>query len=56
MTHLISRFVLLVSLVTAMFGLTPTSSLGQGATPVAGALPDGVTIVANGLDNPRNFT
>jgi hypothetical protein len=37
MTHLISRFVLLVSLVAVMLGLTPTSSPGQGATPVAGA-------------------
>ena len=37
-------------------GLTPGATLGQDATPQASALPAGVSIVANGLDNPRGFT
>ncbi len=56
MARLISRLVLLVSLVAVLLGVAPASTLGQDATPMAAALPDGVTIVANGLDNPRNFT
>src|SRR4051812_25022170 len=34
----------------------PLAVRTQQATPVTSTLPDGVTIVANGLDNPRNFT
>ncbi len=56
MARSISRLVLLVSLVAVLLGVAPASTLGQDATPMAAALPDGVTIVANGLDNPRNFT
>ena len=39
-----------------LFALLPVGAYGQDATPMAGPLPEGVTIVANGLDNPRNFT
>ena len=43
--------------VTVLLALTPSTARGQEATPeLTGTLPDGVTIVANGLDNPRNFT
>jgi plastocyanin len=34
----------------------PAGVHGQGATPAAGNLPDGVTVVASGLTNPRGFT
>ncbi|MBA2596012.1 MAG: ScyD/ScyE family protein, partial [Chloroflexia bacterium] len=36
--------------------LVPAGVRGQDATPAADALPDGVTVVASGLTNPRGFT
>jgi hypothetical protein len=46
----------LVLTLTLIVALLPAAATGQDATPASAALPDGVTIVANGLDNPRNFT
>ena len=34
----------------------PAGALGQDSTPVATRLPDGVTVIASGLTNPRGFT
>lgn len=38
-----------------MLIFAPLAAHGQDASPAAGALPDGVTIVASGLINPRGF-
>ena len=45
-------------LVIVLLCSAPLATLAQEATPAAGvgAVPAGVEIVANGLDNPRNFT
>ncbi|MBA3378272.1 MAG: ScyD/ScyE family protein [Chloroflexia bacterium] len=51
-------FVHLLPICLVCFGLmalAPLSSATQEATPVT-PLPDGVTVVANGLTNPRGFT
>ena len=57
MALLTSRLSLVIALAfVPLLALAPFAAMGQGATPAAGALPDGVTIVANGLSNPRNFT
>jgi glucose/arabinose dehydrogenase len=39
-----------------LFTLFPVVTRGQDATPVAGAMPEGLSVVAGGLTNPRGFT
>ena len=39
-----------------LFAFLPLSARGHDATPVAGAMPEGMTVVAGGLTNPRGFT
>src|SRR5215210_6960297 len=46
----------LVLIVTLLMSAAPFAVRAQEATPTAGALPDGVEVVANGLTNPRGFT
>lgn len=43
-------------IVVLLISFAPLAARGQGATPAAGALPAGVTVVASGLTNPRGFT
>lgn len=43
-------------ILTLLSTTMPQRAQAQDATPRTTALPDGVTIVANGLNNPRNFT
>jgi hypothetical protein len=47
----------LVSLtVISLLGLASPAALGQESTPAREALPEGATVVAEGLVNPRGFT
>src|SRR5918997_3647517 len=46
----------LVLIVTLLLSGAPFAARAQEATPTAGALPDGVEVVASGLTNPRGFT
>ena len=56
MDRLAARISGLASLaIVSLLGLAPATALGQDATPAAGAMPDGVTVVASGLTNPRGF-
>ena len=56
MVHVITRRLLIFSLVVVAQWPLLGTTLAQDATPGTRALPDGVIILANGLDNPRNFT
>ncbi len=46
----------LVLIFTLLLSAAPLAVRAQEATPMAGALPDGVEVVASGLTNPRGFT
>jgi hypothetical protein len=46
----------LVVAFTLLLNAAPLAVRAQDATPTAGALPDGVEVVASGLTNPRGFT
>ena len=51
-----SRLAVIASIaLLVLIGLAPATAFGQDSTPMAAPLPDGIAIVANGLDNPRNF-
>ena len=56
MAHVITRWLLIVSLMVVAQWLFLATALAQAATPGRRALPGGVSILANGLGNPRNFT
>jgi len=56
MVHVITRWLRIVSLIIVAQCPFLATALAQDAEPQTSALPDGVNIVANGPDNPRNFT
>ena len=56
MSHMRAVSVSLVLIFTLLLSAAPLAVRGQEATPMAGALPDGVEVVASGLTNPRGFT
>jgi hypothetical protein len=39
-----------------LLSATPLAARAQDATPMAGAVPEGVEVVASGMANPRGFT
>ena len=56
MSRLRTLVLSLMVVFTLLLSAVPVSTRAQESTPMAGALPDGVEVVASGLTNPRGFT
>jgi hypothetical protein len=56
MSRMSAVSVSLVLFFTLLLSAAPLPVRAQDATPMTGALPDGVEVVASGLTNPRGFT